>query len=195
MSPTRRMAPCNHVSHSYIYLFCYSCTLPWRSSFAWSLLPNSNNERWCHLSHWLQRRDVIIAQVARTAWTRITHSRCSTPCMASFLAVEEKALAGWTSTSISDFCRSHAPPTLTLLTRISQIGCDSPALAVEAKFCYSLTMNVELFRRPLFFPLSISCGVLRSLMCAAILESTLVYWNWRAVKMRSHPRSPRNTSW
>lgn len=34
-------------------------------------------------------------------------------------------------TSTSYFCRPHAPPTLLILTRISQIGCDSPALAVS----------------------------------------------------------------
>lgn len=92
------------------------------------------------------------------------------PCTASLLAVEANVPAAWTGTSISDLCRSHTPPTLALLTRISQIGCDSPALAVEAKLCYSLTASVALFGRPCFLPRSTSGSERRSLMCAAIQE-------------------------
>lgn len=88
-----------------------------------------------------------------------------------FWPSEGKALAGCVSGAcVSYFCRSHAPPTLPLLTRISQIGCDSPALAAEAQLCYSLTVNAELFPRRFFPPL----GELQSLMRAGILESALV---------------------
>lgn len=52
--------------------------------------------------------------------------------MDSFLGVEEKKLAGWICASISYFHSPHTPPTLPHLTRISQIGCDSLALAVES---------------------------------------------------------------
>lgn len=52
--------------------------------------------------------------------------------MDSFLGVEEKTLAGWIRASISYFHSPHTPPTLPHLTRISQIGCDSLALAVES---------------------------------------------------------------
>lgn len=107
--------------------------------------------------------------------------------MDSFLAVEGRELAGWTGTSISYFCRSHTPPTLTLLTRISQIGCDSPALAVEAKFRYSLTVNVELFPRLLFFPL----GVRRSVLHTG--EHTLSLELARC-QIRSPTCSPLNTT-
>lgn len=133
---------------------------------------------------WLKRRD------------RVSHVRAVfNSWMDSFLAVEEKALAGpGTGTSVSYFCRSHTPPTLPLLTRISQIGCDSPALAAEAEFCYSLTMSVELFPRFFFFfffLLGVSRSERLSLMCAGLLESSLLYCQNKAPHTQ---RSPPNTA-
>lgn len=49
----------------------------------------------------------------------------------NFWVFKRKTLAGWIIASVSYFCSPHTPPTLPHLTRISQIGCDSLALAVE----------------------------------------------------------------
>lgn len=45
-------------------------------------------------------------------------------------AVQGKMLEVWIGAYVSYFRDPHTPPTLPHLTRISQIGCDSPALAV-----------------------------------------------------------------
>lgn len=65
----------------------------------------------------------------------------------------------------------------------------------RAKFCYSLTMTVELFPLLLFFPLIVNHSVFQSLMCAGILESTLFYWNLHTVKIRSHTHTSLTTTW
>lgn len=102
------------------------------------------------------------------------------------LTFEEKVLAGWIGTSTSYFCRSHAPPTLLILKRISETGCDSPVLAVEGSFLLRSHNECRALSTAFISPLIVSHSVLQSLMCVGIVESTLFYWNLHAVKIWFH---------
>lgn len=175
-----------------IYLFSCSCTLPWCSSYAWSITTNagvifhtdSTDGRASLSPRWLKQRERV--SHIHAVWIhRWVH----------FWPLKRKCLqAGRVLLYRISAARTHRPHSHFWQESLRS-DVTHQLLAVEAKFCYSLTMNVELFPRRLFFPLSLSRSVLQSLMCAGILESTLFYWNSRTVKIRSHKLNPTWQLW